>query len=395
MTISNNSTQKLNILYVFGGEKAQGAEIVIERLMNNNIPNVNAHLILSPGKFADDLIKSPKPYKITLIDDLKKLNRSSNSRLRFYGKALSNYFSISAKVFKYIKNNNINIVHANTIVPASYLIPLIACSGICLPRLKWLWSDHDMNNYAAIENYLSKLCVSLYTKTLVVSGAVKKKYKDNDKVEVLYNGLNIDEFKPDYSKRSRFRKNLKIDDDIILIGIAANINPDKGQLELIHIFHELSLTYPKIGLIIAGSYASQFPEYRQEVELAIKGKKKIIHIGYVDTITDFYNGCDIIVNNSNNYRSESLGTSIYEAMACQTIVLAADTGGTPEIVTDGEDGFLFKTEDMHLFKQKLEYIINNFANMKNVKCNARAKVIAKFNISYMLNRYNNIISKLN
>ena len=388
------NADKPTILYVFGGEKAQGAEIVIERMMERNTVHVTTHLIMSPGNFARDLVKSAKPFKITLLDDLKKLNRSATGKLQFYSRALSNYFSVSFKVYKYIKDNKINIVHANTIVPASYLMPLIFCSGMLLPGVKWIWSDHDMNYGSGIDAKLSKLCVKLYNKTLVVSAAVKKKYGTNQKVEVLYNGLDINQFKSDTDSRLLFRRKANAIDSDILIGIAANINPDKGQLELIEIFNELHLANFNIKLVLAGDYASQFPIYQQKVEAAIHSNPAIFHLGFFNDMINFYNGCDLVINNSNQSRSESLGTSIYEAMACSTIVLAADTGGTPEIITDNIDGFLFKTGNMADFKLKLSFIINNFANLKDIQLRARKKAISKFNIETMVQQYNTIISGL-
>ena len=163
------------ILYIFGGEKAQGAEIVIERLISHNTLNVNAHLMISPGSFADKLTAENKPYKIIRLDNLKKLNRSSTNPFYFLIKAIINYITVSYVVYRYLKKNNINIIHANTIVPASYLLPLIAISKILMPRKVWIWSDHDMKYFSAFEHYLCNWCSALYNCTLVVSEAVKKK----------------------------------------------------------------------------------------------------------------------------------------------------------------------------------------------------------------------------
>jgi len=94
---------KPTILYVFGGEKAQGAEIVIERLMLYNAEHVNTILVMAPGAFADDLLSASKPYQMVLLNDLKKLNRSSTGAVKYIIQAIRNYFSISYKVYKIIK----------------------------------------------------------------------------------------------------------------------------------------------------------------------------------------------------------------------------------------------------------------------------------------------------
>ena len=383
--------KKLNILYVFGGEKAQGAEIVIERLIFYNSKNVNAHLILSPGKFADQLLSADKPYKITVINDLKKLNRSSSSKVGYYLKGIKNYFTISYKVNKYIKANKIDAVHANTMVIASYIMPLIIYSRLFKPRLIWYWSDHDLQYFNKLDISISEACNKLYDRTLLVSEALKAKFENKDKLVVLYNGLDTETFKPDSFKRANFRKKYDLADDLICIGLAASINPDKGQLELINVCNKLVKSHARIKLLIAGGFAADSPQYSATVKEAIEKSPVVFFMGYVDDMMAFYNGCDIIVNNSRHYRSEPLGTTIYEAMACEKIVLGSDTGGTPEIIDDKVDGYLFEAENEAELERALEYVIVNYQAQDQLRTSARKKVIRKFNIFTMMEKYNEII----
>ncbi len=388
------SQNKRNILYIFGGEKAQGAEIVIERLMLHNEASVQAHLILAPGKFAAGLMESGKPYRITLLNQLKKLNRSSTSSFEFLLRAGKNFFAVSYHVFKYIKKHQITVVHSNTTVPASYLIPLILYSRLFMPAMRWCWSDHDLNYYSKIDAVSSKLCVRLYDITLVVSEAVKRKYKPNRKIKVLYNGLDIQKFKPNPIARAEFRGKNALDEHMVVVGIAASITPDKGQQTLIKAFSELSGTYKNTRLLLAGGYAADTPLYNEAVRVAVKNNSSVTYLGYVDNMIEFYNGCDVIVNNSNSIRSESLGTSIYEAMACGKILVAAATGGTPEIITSEKDGFLFETDNVQDLQKTLSYIFTNYSTLDHVKSAAIVKVIEKFNVLTMIKNYNNLLTQL-
>lgn len=385
---------KPNILYVFGGEKAQGAEIVIERLMAHNADEVNAHLVMAPGKFASSLVSANKPYQITLLDDLKKLNRSSTGKFKFYTRALTNYFKVSYKIHQYIKKHHIDVVHANTMVPAAYLLPLVSYSRLFNKRLKWCWSDHDLKYFSKLDTLHSQSCAKLYDYTIVVSEAVKRKYNGNSKAIVLYNGLDLNIFKPDAASRNAFRSKQHLSDDTIVIGIAAVISPDKGQLSLIQVFNKLSEKFPHIKLILAGGFAADTPAYSQEVQAAANSSANVIYLGYADNMSEFYNGCDIIISNSNAYRSESLGTTIYEAMAFEKVVVASDTGGTPEIITDNKDGFLFETGSTSGLYEKLDYAISNYNSLSNIRTAARNKANQKFNITTMTKRYNEIIHSL-
>ena len=381
----------LEILYIFGGEKAQGAEIVIERLINHNTLNVNAHLMISPGSFADKLTAENKSYKIIRLDNLKKLNRSSTNPFNFFIKAIINYVTVSYVVYRYLKKNKINIIHANTIVPASYLLPLIAISKILMPKKVWIWSDHDMKYFSAFEHYLCIWCSALYNCTLVVSEAVKRKYTGSKKVLVLYNGLDTNLFKPYPDKRKAFRIKLGIKEDDIVLGIAANICPGKGQLSLIEAFQGASAYGPSLKLLIAGNYALDDTAYNSKVRDAIVLNKNIIFLGFVDDVIDFYNGCDIVINNSDLVRSESLGTSIYEAMACEKILIASSTGGTPEIITNGTDGFLFEPERVDNLEKVIVDVMLKYNSLENIKTAARETVKRKFNILGMVRDYNNVV----
>ncbi len=65
---------------------------------------------------------------------------------------------------------------------------------------------------------------------------------------------------------------------------------------------------------------------------------------------------DIVVNPS---YTEGLPTSVLEAALLGRAVLATDVGGTPEIVTDGESGQLFKARDLDALRSGLERLLGD------------------------------------
>jgi len=386
----------LNVLYVFGGEKASGAEKVIERLIVQNTAHVNAHLFISPGSFAQTLVDDHNSSftKITLISQLKKLNRSSTGKLQFYLNALLNYFSVSWLAFRYVRKNKIDMVHANTIVPASYLLPALWFSKIFNPRVRWFWSDHDLRYFSSLDHKLAALCVNAFDLTLVVSEAVKKKYGGHTaKVEVLYNGLNLSDFKNDVALRKIFRQSHKIDEQTIVIGLAGTIEPRKGQLALINAFIKINKDFPESQLLLAGPPSADEPVYVGDVLKAIEQSPTIKYLGKISDMVSFYNGCDIVVNNSNKEGGEPLGTTLYEAMACEKIVAASATGGSPEIIDDKINGYLFKPDSPEDIYQILKDILLNITSLQKVQQNARIKVSKRFNILTMAERYNLLLSE--
>lgn len=384
--------QREKVLYIFGGEQASGAEIVIESLMTKNVGNVEAYLFISPGQFAEKLLNSKKKYAIIPVPELKKLNRSTTNSFLFYFRAISVFFIVSYKTFRYLKENQIGTVHANTVVPASYLLPCLFFCKIIGRKIKWIWSDHDIKHFKKIDHFFSKICTRYFDNTLVVSNAVKAKYKSQNRVTVLYNGLDTEIFKLNIQARQSFRQLLGVSDDTIVFSIAGTICPRKQQRELIIAFLKVAENHQNLLLLIAGSFGSDYPDYTNEVQdLIKKQQEKIKYIGQVNNMIEFYNASEVLVNNSSSIGSEPLGTTIYEAMSCETIVMASKTGGSPEIIDHGINGFLFGADSENDLVEMLNFLVNNINLLSTIKKAAREKVKQKFAYQDMMNKYNEII----
>lgn len=84
-------------------------------------------------------------------------------------------------------------------------------------------------------------------------------------------------------------------------------------------------------------------------------------------------------------RPERFGLTMVEAMACGTPVLGANMGSVPEIVVDGETGFICDSVDEAVEKVAL------LASLDRRKC--RARVEAEFSVERMIDRYTDAYAK--
>jgi len=101
-----------------------------------------------------------------------------------------------------------------------------------------------------------------------------------------------------------------------------------------------------------------------------------------------------LVNNSNLKGSEPLGTTIYEAMACEKLVVATDVGGSKEIIDDEINGFLFKPDSKDALMDMLEKVAKNYYTLGDMKINARKKAKERFDIKLMTSTYTKYINLL-
>jgi glycosyltransferase involved in cell wall biosynthesis len=76
--------------------------------------------------------------------------------------------------------------------------------------------------------------------------------------------------------------------------------------------------------------------------------------------------------------SELLGLSLLEAMASGTPVVASAVGGVPEIVRDGETGFLVPPGDVDALRDRLAEVLGNSRLARRLGDNAREHVIQRF-----------------
>jgi alpha-maltose-1-phosphate synthase len=76
--------------------------------------------------------------------------------------------------------------------------------------------------------------------------------------------------------------------------------------------------------------------------------------------------------------SELLGLSVLEAMASATPVVASRIGGVPEVVVDGETGFLVDPGDVDALHDRIATLLSDRGLARRLGDNGRATVTAQF-----------------
>jgi glycosyltransferase involved in cell wall biosynthesis len=76
--------------------------------------------------------------------------------------------------------------------------------------------------------------------------------------------------------------------------------------------------------------------------------------------------------------SELLGLSVLEAMASGTPVICSRLGGVPEIVADGETGYLVQPGDVAALRERLDELLGDPARAERMGRAARESVVAQF-----------------
>ena len=158
--------------------------------------------------------------------------------------------------------------------------------------------------------------------------------------------------------------------DEILVVFAARLIAEKGVLKLIEAFNRIN-TQNKAKLVIAGDGALYSQVKAMETDdISVVGALKF------NDVIALYKAADIFCLPTDY--PEGFPTTVLEAAACSTMVIAADKGGTGEIISSDEYGILITENTVDNLVKALEKSIDN----QNYRCtaikNAHAKLIESF-----------------
>lgn len=242
--------------------------------------------------------------------------------------------------------------------------------------IRHIWHVHEIiTKPAAFTRIIGYLLNTFSDKVIVVSDAVKKHWQqtvDPSKIARIYNGIDISPFS---DKSSSLRQELKIPEDVVLIGMIGRVNHWKGQNYFLEIARILSDKYPSICFIMAGDAFPGNEHLVEELNANIKGlqlEQKVFNIGYRTDIVNILNALDIFVLPS--IQPDPFPTVILEAMSAGKPVIATNHGGAPEMIEDGKSGLLIPVADAGKAAEKACLLIENELLRKEMGIKARERV---------------------
>jgi glycosyltransferase involved in cell wall biosynthesis len=301
-----------------------------------------------------------------------------------------------------LRKNNFDVVNYHDFFSAtmSRFAIIIARLMLYKPQRSIL-TLHNMQFWlGGIHRIINKVLSRVTDKVVCVSESVYNFSKENDKLRedkyvLVINGIDINEFKPDKEAYYKFRKELGYSDNDFLIGQVGTFSVRKGQKYLVEAFVRFHKRYPDAKLVIVGGYREHEPEIYNEVVALIKENGLENSVNIVKTRNDIYNIYNMLDLYVMPSTVEGFGLALAEAMACGKVAVGSDIPPFREIITEGEDGFIFKSKDVDSLVKVLSGIRENFKNLAYIEENARHKIVEKFSNINMVRQYNILYSHFN
>jgi glycosyltransferase involved in cell wall biosynthesis len=152
-----------------------------------------------------------------------------------------------------------------------------------------------------------------------------------EKLEVIPNGFDLEQVKPDPSAHESLRKELGIPSDAVVIGIGARFHPHKDHDNFVQAAGLLHKQMPEIHFLLFGMGISWDNAQLTEWIDAAGIRDRCHLLGKREDVSRLFSGMDIATTAS---RSEAFPIVVGEAMACGTPCVVTDVGDSALIVAD-------------------------------------------------------------
>jgi glycosyltransferase involved in cell wall biosynthesis len=237
----------------------------------------------------------------------------------------------------------------------------------------------------AVTRHLHETTIKKCDKIIAINKIVEKKYDgivcEGNLVTIPF-GVDIDKFKPgSWEKEDEFL-------EILYVGSLLKI---KGVKHLLKAFPMIKKAFPDVRLRIIGEGPEKNNLLRLATRLKIEGSVEFMGFIEHDELPFFFQNCDIFCFPT---MGEPFGTVVIEAMACGKPVIAANIGGSSEIIKDGKDGMLVNPGEPAEIAHESIRLLTDIKKRVMLGKTARKKVEETYSYGVIAERYDELYQGL-
>ncbi len=271
-------------------------------------------------------------------------------------KELKSVFTTLDRALSFVSGGvDANLVHCHTWythmagiwAKLNYHIPLVLTIHSLEPLRPW--KREQLGHGYDFSCWVEKTAIEMADGIVAVSKGTKldvlKHFKvDPEKIRIIHNGIDTDEFRKTTSTDLIKRFGIDLSNPYVLF--VGRITRQKG---IIHLVNAIQYLDPKIQVVLCAG-TPDTPQIGEEMEAGVKkvweNRKNVIWVREMldkKSLIEMYSNAAVFCCPS---IYEPFGIINLEAMACEVPVVASAVGGIPEVVVNGETGFLIEFQQM-------------------------------------------------
>lgn len=311
-------------------------------------------------------------------------------------------FAALFELYSFIRKNNIDIVHTH-----SSKAGIVGRLAARLAKVKIIihtvhgWSFNDHQNFITRYGYilLERVTACFSSKLIIVSGFDKEKglrnrIGNNNQYSLVYYGIQLENFGVSGCNKNNIREELGLRSNDLTVGMISCLKPQKAPRDFIKLASLINKDISGVKFILIGDGI-----LRSSVQDLINGyklKNQVFLLGWRRDIPEIMSAIDIFVLTS---LWEGLPICVLEAMASAKPVVATDTGGIREIISENNTGFMVNPGDINSMAEKLKLLLTSSKLRDEIGRKARDSLGSNFSLKVMVEKtqdlYGNLISNRN
>ena len=354
----------MKVIHLISGGDSGGAKTHVLSLLQNLNKTITAQLVcFRDGPFAQEARAMGIPTEIM---------------------AGNHIFRVRRQLTAYIRDGGYQIIHCHG--SRANMIGAMLRKSTGLPVVSTIHSDYRIDymgrplsrltfgtiNALALRRLDYRIGVSDAMVDLLISRGFAP-----DRFYAIYNGIDFTPA-PDQGDRLAYLRGLgaDVDEDSVVVGIAARLNPVKDMATLIRGFAYAHRACPRLRLVIAGDGAERARLTALAQELGVE--RQVTFAGWISGGMDrFYSALDI---NTLTSLSETFSYALTEGARFHLATVSTAVGGIPNLIDTGVNGYLFTPGDWETLGRRLADLGNDDALRHDMGERLYQKASSQFSI---------------
>ena len=354
----------MKVIHLISGGDSGGAKTHVLSLLQNLNKTITAQLVcFRDGPFAEEARAMGIPTMICGGNNIPHLRR---------------------ELADYIREGGYQLIHCHG--SRANMIGALLRKPTGLPVVSTVHSDYKLDymgrpfarlTFGAINAWaLRHLDYRIGVSDAMVDLLIDRGFPP-DRFYAIYNGIDFTPAPPQGDRLAYLRGlGADVEENSVVVGIAARLNPVKDMSTLIRGFAEGHKSCPRLRLVIAGD-----GEERQKLEDLAKElgvEKEVTFAGWISGGMDrFYSALDI---NALTSLSETFPYALTEGARFHLATVATAVGGIPYLIDQDVNGYLFTPGDWQTLGRYLAALGNGDALRREMGEKLYEKASAKFSI---------------
>lgn len=358
----------MKVLHIIGGGDVGGAKVHVLSLVKELTSHIDVTLLsLRPGAFADEA--RAMGIKVEVIKS-------------------SNVLSDISSAINYVNKNNFDIIHSHG---AKANIFGYAIKKACkVPVVTTMHSDYKLDYMQSISKrmtigLLNSIVLRKLDYFIVVTSAFRKMLTErgfyNNQIYTILNGIDFNKPLKDYSRTDFCDKfNIALNEDDILVGTAARLDPVKDIGTLLEAAKLVVQKNPNVKFLIGGEGDEAKELKARSTILGLDNN--VFFIGWLDDPYELISILDINVMTS---ISEGFPYYLLEGARFSIATICSRVGGIPDLIESSVNGYLFEPRDYNTLAEQLLSLAQDSDKRKAFGSKLYTKADKEFSLTAMCN----------